>query len=73
MEEAVAGFDGKGYGHLKTDTAEAVIEELTPIRNEYKRLLYDRAHLDRIISEGAEKARKAASVTLKDVFGRVGL
>lgn len=73
MEEAVAGFEGKGYGHLKTETAEAVICELTPIRVEYKRLLDDRDHLDRIISEGAEKAMKAASVTLKDVFGRVGL
>lgn len=73
MEEAVAGFEGKGYGHLKTEVADAVIAELTPIQTEYRRILNDRDHLDGIIKKGARKAREAASATLKEVFGKIGL
>ncbi|OQB24388.1 MAG: Tryptophan--tRNA ligase [Firmicutes bacterium ADurb.Bin182] len=73
MEEAVAGFEGKGYGHLKKAAAEAVIAELSPIQSEYKRILGDMAYLDDIIEKGARKARERALVTLNDVYKKTGL
>src|SRR6185312_12446196 len=40
-----ARYEGKGYGHLKIDTAEAVIEHLTPIRERHAELMADTAEL----------------------------
>ena len=73
MEEAMNTFEGKGYGHLKTAVADAVIAELDPIRNEYNKILADRAYLNEVLTVGAAKAREAARHTLADVYNRVGL
>ena len=73
MEDAVASFAGKGYGHLKTAVAEVVIEELTPIQKEFKRLLDDRAYLDKMIDSGVERASAQAHATVKAVYDKVGL
>ncbi len=73
MEDAVASFEGKGYGHLKTAVADAVIAELTPIQAEFKRLLDDHAYLDKIIDKGVEKASEQAHATVKAVYEKVGL
>ncbi len=65
-------FEGKGYGHLKTAVADAVIAELTPIQDEYKHLLADEGYLRKIMTDGAEKAREAASETVKKVYHAIG-
>ncbi len=73
MEAAVAGFAGKGYGSLKTEVAQAVIDELTPVQQEYKRLLDDQAYLNGVIQSGAQRAAKHAGETLRAVYDKVGL
>lgn len=73
IEESVAYFDGMGYGQLKVAVAEAVIAELTPIRERFNEILKDEAYLKKVISDGAEKARIQAKKTLDDVYSRVGL
>ncbi len=73
MDEAVAHFDGLGYGSLKTEVAEAVIAGLEPVQAEYKRVLADKAYLEKVITDGAEKARAQASRTLRKVYRKVGL
>ena len=73
LAEAEAHFTGKGYGHLKTEVAEAVIAELTPLQEKYNRLQNDPGYLRQIVTEGAQKARARASATLADVYHRVGL
>ena len=73
IQEAEAHFEGKGYGHLKTEVADAVIAELSPLQQEYRRLQNDPGYLEQIVTEGAEKARARASATLRDVYHRVGL
>lgn len=73
MEQAVAHFEGKGYGHLKSEVAEAVIAVLSPLQNHYNKLLADPGYLNTVMEEGAEKARAKASETLKLVYERVGL
>ena len=73
MDEAVAHFDGLGYGSLKTEVAEAVISGLEPVQAEYKRILADKEYLEKVMKEGAEKATAQAMRTLRKVYRRVGL
>ena len=68
-----AGYVGKGYGALKTDVAEAVIEGLAPIQTRYAELIDDRAELARLLQRGAERARAMAAPVLAEVRDRVGL
>ena len=63
-------FAGKGYGHLKTELAEAVIEFLQPFQKRVKQ--YDDTELQNILKLGAEKAREVANATLNDVYEKVG-
>jgi tryptophanyl-tRNA synthetase len=65
-------FAGKGYGALKADVAEAVIEGLRPIRERYEQLIADPAEIDRILAIGAEQARAAAEPKMRLVMERVG-
>ncbi len=71
-EAAAQGYEGKGYGDLKADVAEAVLGGLTPFRTRAHELLADPAELDRILAEGAARARSVASDTLARVYDRVG-
>lgn len=72
VEQLVASYQGKMYGHLKTDLAEAVVGHLSPIRERANELLADPAELDRLLAHGADKAREIAAATLSDVFAKVG-
>ena len=67
-----ADYEGRGYGDLKKDVAEIVVDTATPYRDRTLALLADPAELDRILAEGAERARDVASATLARVYDRVG-
>jgi tryptophanyl-tRNA synthetase len=67
-----AAYDGRGYGDLKQDLAEVVVEFVTPFRDRTLELLEDEAQLDAILRSGAEKAAGVAERTLADVYDRVG-
>ncbi|MGD9590401.1 MAG: tryptophan--tRNA ligase [Pyrinomonadaceae bacterium] len=70
-EECVAHFEGKGYGHFKTELAEVVVEFLRPFQERVRQ--YDDETLRSILSSGAEKARSIASETLKAVYVKTGI
>ena len=72
MEEAEAEFCDKGYGVFKPAVGEAVVELLRPIQEETKRLLADKAYLENIYKEGAEKAAWLANKTMRKVYKKVG-
>ena len=65
--------DARGYGDLKTATAEAVVEWLAPVRERYEELRPDEAALEEILAAGAEKAREMARDTLADVRAAMGV
>jgi len=65
--------DARGYGDLKTATAEAVVEWLAPVRERYEELRGDEAALEEILAAGAEKARGMAQETLSDVRSAMGV
>ena len=73
IEQTVAEFEGCGYGTLKTAVADAVIAEIEPVQTEYRRILADKAELERITKDGARRASEAAEKTLDLVYRRVGL
>lgn len=70
-EECVAHFAGKGYGHFKTELAEATVEFLRPFQERVKQ--YDDETLRAILNPGAEKARAIASETLRKVYENMGI
>ncbi|ACL25007.1 tryptophan--tRNA ligase [Chloroflexus aggregans] len=70
--EIEAHFAGKGYGALKSELAEVVIESLRPIRERYYQLMDDPAELDRILAIGAEQARAVAEPKMTLILERVG-
>lgn len=72
VAEAEEHFSGSGYGDLKTQTAEALVEEFGPIRQRTEELLSDPAELDRLLSTGAERAAHTATATLERVYDAVG-
>ena len=71
-DEAVAEFSGRGYGELKAGVGEAVVSVLNPLQAEVDRLSKDKAYLDSIIRENAEKANYFAAKTLRKVQKKVG-
>ncbi|HEX6954508.1 MAG TPA: tryptophan--tRNA ligase [Agromyces sp.] len=72
IPELEAEYDGRGYGDLKKDLAEAVVERVAPIRERTLELMQDPAELDRLLAIGAEKASERAEQTLARVYDRVG-
>ncbi|MFM9377835.1 tryptophan--tRNA ligase [Gordonia sp. VNK21] len=72
LDEILAGYEGKQYGHLKVDTAEILTDFVTPLRGRVDEYLADRAELDAILAAGAARAREVASVTLADVYEKIG-
>jgi tryptophanyl-tRNA synthetase len=70
--EIEAHFAGKGYGQLKGEVAEVVVEGLRPLREGYQALIADPAELDRILARGADRAYAVANVTLDKVKHKVG-
>ncbi|MEO9946038.1 tryptophan--tRNA ligase [Paraglaciecola sp.] len=72
VDSLVPEYEGKMYGHLKTDVADAVVALLEPIQEKFHALREDQAELDKIMKSGAEKASERASKTLEKVYDAVG-
>lgn len=72
IEDLEEKYKGKGYGDLKQDVANAVINLLQPVQEKYKKLL-DSPELDNILDKGAEKASFKANKMLKKAKKAMGL
>lgn len=68
-----AHFEGKLYGHLKTECAEVVIEGLRPVQTRYHELMADKGQLTEILARGADSAFKRARKTMSKVYKKIGL
>ncbi|OQY47483.1 MAG: tryptophan--tRNA ligase [Anaerolineaceae bacterium 4572_78] len=66
-------FAGKGYGDLKKELTEVVIEGLRPLQTRYHELASDKKHVDLLLAEGADKVRATANRTLRRVHKTIGL
>jgi tryptophanyl-tRNA synthetase len=72
VETLAAGYAGRGYGDLKSETADAVVAYLRPIQQRVGELLDDPAELEAILAKGAQRARAVAGATLGRVYDRLG-
>ncbi len=71
-EEVAAEFAGRGYGDFKAAVGETCADALAPVREEYARLTADKAYLEEIMKNGAEKASYIAQKTVSKVYRKVG-
>jgi len=69
LEDAYAG---RGYGDLKKELADVVVEFVTPFRDRTLELLDDQQHLMDVLEAGRQRATEIAEATLRDVYQRVG-
>ena len=73
LDKIISEMGGKDYSILKTNLAEALINEITPVGQEIQKLLKDRSYLKNILKKGAEKANIIAEENLKNIREKVGL
>lgn len=73
IEELIEDYQYRGYGYLKVDLAEALIEYLRPLQKSYHELINDRGEIDNILEKGATAARQVAEKTLSAVEEKIGL
>ncbi len=71
-DEIVKEFEGKGYGDFKLAVGESVADILTPLQTRFYELEKDKAYLDGVIKNNAEKANYYANKTLRKVQKKVG-
>ena len=70
--EIEAEFDGRGYGDFKLAVGESVCSVLKPLQEEHARLAKEKAYVDQIIKNNAEKASYYANKTLRKVQKKIG-
>ena len=71
-DSVIAQFAGQQFSGFKTALADLTVAKLGPITAEMRRLLADPAEIDRILKNGADKARALAAPILDEVKKRVG-
>jgi tryptophanyl-tRNA synthetase len=72
IDALVEGYAGRGYGDLKKETAEAVVEFVSPIKARVDELMSDRSELEALLAAGAQRAREVADRTVLRVYDRLG-
>ena len=73
LEQVLADMSGKEYSFLKEKLTEILVNEITPVGKEIKKLLEDKSHLMKILKKGTEKANNIAEENLKNIREKVGL
>ncbi len=72
VDDIVCKYRGENYSVFKADLGELIAESLDPIQTEYNRLIKDKAYLEEVMRNGAEKARRQSYKTLRKVYKKVG-
>ena len=72
FEKSINEFSGKNFSEFKEKLSQVLVEKISPISKEIKKLLSEKNFLDKILDEGYEKANKIASLKLKKIHEIVG-
>ncbi|MBR2651001.1 MAG: tryptophan--tRNA ligase [Clostridia bacterium] len=72
LEDIEREFDGRGYGDFKLAVGEVCADGLASVRDEFARLMADKAHLEAVMKAGAEAAHRCAYRTVSKVKRKVG-
>jgi tryptophanyl-tRNA synthetase len=71
-QDVLARFGGAQFSGFKAALVDLAVEKLSPINGEMKRLLADPAEIDRLLVDGADRARAIATTTMAEVKDIVG-
>tara|TARA_B100000683_G_scaffold150167_1_gene145486 strand:+ start:940 stop:1941 length:1002 start_codon:yes stop_codon:yes gene_type:complete len=72
FEKSINEFSGKKFSEFKEKLSQVLVEKISPISKEIKKLLTEKSFLDKILNEGYEKANKLASLKIKKIHEIVG-
>ncbi len=72
IDKLVEGYAGRGYGDLKKDTADAVVEYVAPIKARVDELTADVTELEAVLAAGAQRADSVAGNTVRRVYDKLG-
>tara|TARA_B100001093_G_scaffold500177_1_gene550335 strand:- start:12 stop:1013 length:1002 start_codon:yes stop_codon:yes gene_type:complete len=72
IEKSLNQFTGKNFSQFKEDLSQVVVDKISPISSEIKKLLNEKTYLNKILSEGCKKADDIASKKLKKIHEIVG-
>ncbi|MCH8493699.1 MAG: tryptophan--tRNA ligase [Idiomarina sp.] len=72
INDLVPEYEGKMYGHLKGDVADAVVAFLEPMQERFHEIRSDEAMMNAVLAKGAAKAREVAADTVRRVYDSVG-
>lgn len=71
-QEVIKRFEGKGYGDLKTEVANVLVNELIPVQERVYKLLKNKEYLEQIYTEGAKRAYQVGIKNLRKVQRKIG-
>ena len=72
MEKSIEKFSGKNFSEFKDELSNEVVEKISPISNEIKKLLQNKDYLDEIVINGCEKANEISSKKITEIHKIVG-
>ena len=72
VDKTLNEFSGKNFSDLKIKLTELIIEKISPISSEIKKLKMDENLIDEILNKGALKADEIASKKIKELKKIVG-
>lgn len=72
VEDICKELDGQGYGALKARTTDCVIGALEPLQKEFNRIISDKAYLQGVLDQNAQRASYLANKTLRKVQKKLG-
>lgn len=73
IEESEKEFYNKDYGYFKAEVAGVIVDELSPIQEEFKRLSNNKEYIQTILDKNSEKASYLANKTMAKVYKKLGL
>ena len=72
LDKTLDEFGGKNFSDLKRDLAEILINKISPISDEIKKLINDQEYLDKILIHGASKAGEIAGKKINEMKKIIG-
>ena len=72
LENSIQKFSGKNFSEFKENLSQILIDNLSPISNEIKRLLKEKSYLDQILEDGCKKADNISSKKIQKIHDIVG-
>jgi tryptophanyl-tRNA synthetase len=72
LKKSIEEFSGKNFSDFKETLSQVLVDKITPISIEIKKLLNDKSHLDNVLEEGSKKANEIALKKVKKIHEILG-